>query len=95
MPRFELIDDKKGEIKLRVNDEEVIFNMNKALKYPRDITDCFRVDMFDEVIQETLGSFSIKEPLATVLLGTDEIEEGNIVECKKLLEASLYYSKPS
>ncbi|KAI9078448.1 hypothetical protein K1719_039544 [Acacia pycnantha] len=65
-----LIDVEKGEIKLRVDDEEVIFNMNKALKYPRDVTDCFRVDMLDEIIQETLELFSIKEPLFFVLLGT-------------------------
>ena len=51
-----LIDVEKGEIKLRVNGEEVVFNMNKALKYPRDTTDYFRVDLLDEVIQETTDS---------------------------------------
>ncbi|XP_054806951.1 uncharacterized protein LOC129309374 [Prosopis cineraria] len=45
-----LIDVGRGEIKLRVNDEEVSFNMHKAIKYPREYEICSRVDILDEVV---------------------------------------------
>ena len=90
-----LIDVEKGEIKLRVNGDEVVFNMKKALKYPRDTTDCFRVDMLDEVIQETTDSCAIKEPFEAALLGVSELENEKVCECKKLLEATPPYSSSS
>ena len=90
-----LIDVEKGEIKLRVNGDEVVFNMKKALKYPRDTTDCFRVDMLDEVIQETTDSCAIKEPFEAALLGVSELENEKVCECKKLLEATPPYTSSS
>ena len=39
-----------GQLAINLNNGEVVvLNMNKALKYSRDTTDCFRVDMIDEV----------------------------------------------
>ncbi|XP_054778443.1 uncharacterized protein LOC129286512 [Prosopis cineraria] len=86
-----LIDVERGEIKLRVNDEEVSFNMHKAMKYPGESEIYFKVDILDEVVRETLESFAVKDSLYAILLGNDVVKNDDIVECKKLLQASPYY----
>ncbi|KAL2461314.1 Uncharacterized protein Adt_44734 [Abeliophyllum distichum] len=45
-----LIEVHKGHMILRLNDEEVVFNVFKAVKYPMDFDSCFRVDMVDEIV---------------------------------------------
>ena len=40
-----MIDVKKGELRLRVQEEEVTFNVFNAIKHPPDNDSCFRVDV--------------------------------------------------
>ena len=40
-----LIDAQKGELKLRVQDDEVAFNILNAMKYPTASDCCFCLDM--------------------------------------------------
>ena len=47
-----LIDVQKGELRLRVQDEEVTFNVFKAMKLPEASDDVFRVDILDTVVAE-------------------------------------------
>ncbi|XP_062086957.1 uncharacterized protein LOC133793673 [Humulus lupulus] len=44
-----LIDVQKGELKLRVQGEEVVFNVLKAMTYPEASDNCFSIDVIDEV----------------------------------------------
>ena len=37
-----LIDVAAGELIMRVNDEQVVFNIFKAMKYPEETDDCFQ-----------------------------------------------------
>ena len=41
----EMIDVKKCELLLRVQEEEVTFNVFNAIKHPHDTNGCFQVDM--------------------------------------------------
>src|SRR5262249_42736309 len=48
-----LIDMAKGRLILRIQDEEVIFDISKSMKYPPSSDDsCFRVDVIEEAISE-------------------------------------------
>ena len=40
-----LIDVQKGELTLRVNKEEVMFNIYQAMRIPEEPSTCFRVDV--------------------------------------------------
>ena len=40
-----LIDVQKSQLILRVQDEEVTFNVLKALKHPYDVDNCMRVNV--------------------------------------------------
>ncbi|XP_062104279.1 uncharacterized protein LOC133815456 [Humulus lupulus] len=60
-----LIDVKKGEFRLRVQGEEVVFNVFKALKYPRASDSCFSVNVIEESLSK--GKL-IKNPLEKSLI---------------------------
>ncbi|XP_062119051.1 uncharacterized protein LOC133832763 [Humulus lupulus] len=46
-----LIDVQKGELKLRVQEEEVVFNVFKAMTYPKASDSCLSVDVVEEVVE--------------------------------------------
>ena len=48
-----LIDVQQGKLTLRVQDEEVSFNVFKAMKYPSNNDECYYIDIVDKVTTET------------------------------------------
>ena len=59
-----MIDMQKGELRLRVQEEEVTFNVFNAIKHPCDADSCFRVDMLEAIVSSQLVP---SEPLETSL----------------------------
>ncbi|WCJ39627.1 hypothetical protein M5689_020603 [Euphorbia peplus] len=45
-----LVDVSEGKIILRIGDNKIEFNMNKAMKYPMDEHVCMKVDLVDECV---------------------------------------------
>ena len=64
----EMIDVQKGELRLRVQEEEVTFNVFNAIKHPHDNDSCFRVDVLEAIVSSQLGH---SEPLETSLTHDD------------------------
>ncbi|MGK4301695.1 hypothetical protein, partial [Klebsiella pneumoniae] len=83
-----LIDVQKGQLILRVQDEEVTFNVLKALKHPHDVDNCMRVDMVGECIKEVHQIITPKDLFEASLHGTPKSESPNITEYVNQLEAS-------
>ena len=63
-----MIDVKKGELGLRVQEEEVTFNVFNAIKHPHDNYNCFRVNVLEAIVSSQLGH---SEPLETRLMHDD------------------------
>ena len=59
-----MIDVQKGELRLRVQKEEVTFNVFNAIKHPHDNDSCLRVDVLEAIVYSQLGP---SEPLETSL----------------------------
>ena len=59
-----MIDVQKGELRLRVQEEEVTFNVFNAIKHPHDTDSCFRVDMLEAIVSSQLVP---SKPLETSL----------------------------
>ena len=59
-----LIDVQKGELKLRVRDEEVKFNVFNAIKYQVESDSCFSVDVVEVIVSNHVGH---TDPLETSL----------------------------
>src|ERR1051325_3921746 len=47
-----MIDIDDGLMKVRVQDEEICFNLFEAMKHPMDKKDCFKIDVIEEATQE-------------------------------------------
>ena len=47
-----LIDVQKGELTLRVNKKEVMFNIYQAMRFPEDPSTCFQVDIIKQCVEE-------------------------------------------
>ncbi|XP_062086097.1 uncharacterized protein LOC133792197 [Humulus lupulus] len=69
-----LIDVQKGELKPRVQGEEVVFNMFKAMTYPKASDSCFSVDVVEEVVGR---KELIEDPLELSLIVDDVDGEEN------------------
>ena len=63
-----LIDVQKGELRLRVQQEEVTFNVFNALKYPAKSDSCFRVDTVEAIVFTQVDH---SDPLDAKLLQED------------------------
>ena len=63
-----MIDVQKGELRLRVQEEEVTFNVFNAIKHQHDTDSCFRVDMLEATMFSQLVP---SEPLETSLTHDD------------------------
>ena len=63
-----MIDVKKGELRWRVQEQEVTFNVFKAIKHPHDNDSFFRVDVLEAIASIQLGH---SEPLETSLTHDD------------------------
>ncbi|MED6142161.1 hypothetical protein PIB30_110937, partial [Stylosanthes scabra] len=52
--RMSLVDVQKGELTLRVHDEQMVINVFKAMQYPgeEDAEGCMRIDVIEELIRE-------------------------------------------
>ena len=61
-----LIDVQKGELTMRVNDQQVTFNMLDAMKSPGEIEDCNFITIVDFVVVERLHSWCSKEEINVV-----------------------------
>ncbi|XP_062117505.1 uncharacterized protein LOC133831276 [Humulus lupulus] len=80
-----LIDVQKGELKLRVQCEEVIFNVFKALTYPRASDSCCIVNFLDE---ECSKGKPTEDPLELSLISSPEERDGTeAIEYVKWLNA--------
>ena len=63
-----MIDVQKGELGLRVQEEEVTFIVFNVIKHPHDNDSYFRVDVLDTIVSSQLGP---SEPLETSLTHDD------------------------
>ena len=63
-----MIDVQKGELRMRVQEEEVTFNVFNAIKQPHDTDSCFRVDMLQVIVSSHLVP---SEPFESSLIQDD------------------------
>ena len=79
-----------GLMKVRLDNEEINFNLHDAMKHSKDKGACFKVDAMDEVIMDTRKQLHKPTTLERVL--TDALndlsveEEREMEECLKELE---------
>ncbi|MCQ7416395.1 reverse transcriptase family protein, partial [Salmonella enterica] len=63
-----LIDVQQGKLTLRVNEEEVVFNIYRSMKYPDEVSTCHRIDIVDATIAEIRDVVMPADPLKISML---------------------------
>ena len=76
-----MIDVDNGKLTVRVQGDEVQFNVFEAMKHPKDKKECFRVNVLDEVIYDSRRFIQRKDGLEKTL--TEAFEEISKVEANK------------
>lgn len=91
-----LIDVQKGELILRVNDEQVKFNVFKAIKHPMDNDICSFIDVIENPVTNFLQKNFCRNPLEACLINstTAEDKDDELWEVANFLEANPFHSKP-
>ncbi|XP_015163868.1 uncharacterized protein [Solanum tuberosum] len=81
-----LVDVESEELKFRVNEDELTFNVCKSMKHPSDSHVVSSVDVIDEVVASVSHLMCMSEPLEAVLATYDEFEIQGCKEVKLLHE---------
>jgi len=76
-----MIDVDDGKLIVRVQGDEVQFNVFEAIKHPKDKGECFQMDVLDEVISYSKKYIEGKDGLEKTL--NEVFEEMSDVEAKK------------
>src|SRR3954470_20815359 len=64
-----MIDIDDGLMKVRVDNEEVTFNLFEAMKHPKDKHDVFHIDAIEEEVVEMCNHIHTSNPLEKTLIG--------------------------
>ncbi|XP_075507493.1 uncharacterized protein LOC142544319 [Primulina tabacum] len=85
-----LIDVQKGELVLRLNDENVTFNVFRSMKYPAGSSDCYRIDAIDDIVECSVQDTLIEDTLEKLLVSPKSTESSReeVDECMNYLEGS-------
>lgn len=93
-----LIDVQQGKLILRVQEEQVVFNLFDAMKYPSEVDSCFEINILDEIVVETLEDNYPSSPLENCLVNSRtmgaEIESEEMRECVRYLGALPTFESP-
>jgi len=82
-----MIDVDEGKLKIRVQDEEVSFNVFEAMKHPGDQKDCLRVGVLDELDWENQRKLSDAKPLIKAIINNiEDVNEWDEKEVKDFLQ---------
>ncbi|XP_058003971.1 uncharacterized protein LOC131180641 [Hevea brasiliensis] len=86
-----IIDVKNGCLTLKVGDEEVEFNLFRAVKHKLEPDECLRVNITDKLVEEELLKTHPEDPLEACIVHshTADNENTKITACAQSLEASL------
>ncbi|XP_019228281.1 PREDICTED: uncharacterized protein LOC109209462 [Nicotiana attenuata] len=63
-----LIDCETGELKMRLNNEEIIFNVQQSMRRPSEFANCSLVEAVDVILQEEDETINVRDPLEACLM---------------------------
>ena len=88
-----LIDVQKGELTMRVQDQDVTFNVFNAMKFPMKDEECFKVDLIDSAVTSELDHVLRSDASKKDLLGEFDSDDDEGNEQLQYLNASPWKRK--
>ncbi|XP_070003954.1 uncharacterized protein [Nicotiana sylvestris] len=88
-----LIDCKTGKLKMRLNDEQITFNVQKSMWRRSEFANYSLIDVVDVVLEEEDEALNIKDPLAAYLMNVDKANGEDLAECVLALEGQGFWRR--
>ncbi|XP_016487949.2 uncharacterized protein LOC107807985 [Nicotiana tabacum] len=88
-----LIDCETGDLKMRLNDEEIIFNVQKSMRRPSEFASCSLNDAVDVIVQSDDEVLTIEDPLAACLTNLEEVNGEDLAEWVLTLEGRGFWER--
>nr|XP_016446269.1 PREDICTED: uncharacterized protein LOC107771423 [Nicotiana tabacum] len=88
-----LIDCEMGELKMRLNNEEITFNVQKSMRRPSEFANCSLLDTVDVIIEEDDEALNAKDPLTVCLMNLEEVNGEDLVEWVLDLQGQGYWKR--
>ncbi|XP_028771250.1 uncharacterized protein LOC114728500 [Neltuma alba] len=84
-----LVDVEKGEVILRLGDEQIKFNTDKAMKDSKEKKQCAKVAVIDKLNQVESDSFTSKEPFQATRVEKKTVEDAYFAQTKSSWTTSI------
>ncbi|XP_070020403.1 uncharacterized protein [Nicotiana sylvestris] len=81
-----LIDFETRKLKMRLNDEEVIFNIQQSMKRPSEYANCSLLEAVDAILHEDDVTLTAKDPLEACPTNLEEMDGEGLAEWVMALE---------
>ncbi|XP_070023032.1 uncharacterized protein [Nicotiana sylvestris] len=91
--RRDLIDCEIGELNMRLNDEEIAFNVQKSMRIPSEFANFSLIDAVDVVLEEEDEALNFKDPLLACLMNLDEANGEDLAEWVLALEGQGFWRR--
>ncbi|XP_075088311.1 uncharacterized protein LOC142170325 [Nicotiana tabacum] len=88
-----LIDCETGKLKMRLNDEEVIFNVQQSMRRPSEYGKCSLVESVDVILQEDDVALTAKDPLEAYMINLEEMDGEGFAEWVMALEGQGFWKR--
>ncbi|XP_070013249.1 uncharacterized protein [Nicotiana sylvestris] len=88
-----LIDCEIGELKMRLNDEEVIFNVQQSMRRPSEYANCSLVEAVDVILHEDDEILNAKDPLGAFLTNLEDMVGKGLAEWVMALEGQGFWKR--
>ncbi|XP_070019780.1 uncharacterized protein [Nicotiana sylvestris] len=88
-----LIDCEIGELKMRLNDEEVIFNVQQSMRRPSEYANCSLVEVVDVILHKDEETLNAKDPLGACLTNLEEMDGEGLAEWVMALEGQGFWKR--
>ncbi|XP_070032763.1 uncharacterized protein [Nicotiana tomentosiformis] len=88
-----LIDCETGELKMRLNDEEITFNVQKSMRRPSEFANYSLIEAVDVILEEEVETLNAKDPLSACLMNLDEVNREDLAEWVLALEGQGFWKR--
>ncbi|XP_070050853.1 uncharacterized protein [Nicotiana tomentosiformis] len=88
-----MIDCEMKELKMRLNNEEITFNVQKSIRRPNEFANCSLLDTVDVIMEEDDEALNEKDPLTACLMNLEEVNSEDLAEWVLARQGKWYWKR--
>ncbi|XP_009779464.1 uncharacterized protein [Nicotiana sylvestris] len=88
-----LIDCETRESKMRLNNEEIIFNVQQPVRRPNEFANCSLVEAVDVILQEEDAPLNVRDSLEAYLMNLEDMDGKELAKWVMALEGQGFWKR--